>query len=356
MDRIRMLLNRCATLFRGQRLDEDLDEEIRSHIDLAVEENLRRGMTAEEARTAALRLFGGVTKTKERYCMQRGFPILAALAQDFRFSLRQLLKSPGFALTAILTLALGIGANAAIFSVVNSVLLRPFGFRDPGRLVILRETAEELAKLAPTLPDNPKHYLNLRAQSKALEDAAIFQPRGFSVAVGSDHPQIVNGLEIAPSFFSVLGMQPTLGRAFRPEEATAGHNTVVILTWAAWQRYFQGDPGAVGRTLRVDGGESTVVGGLPMGFSFPPMAILPSTQPFGTTPLELFRPLVLDLQHMSDGGDFNYLVIGRIRPGVTLNQAQSELQGLQQAYTATMHLQSHLGIAVIPLTKESRAA
>ena len=198
---------------------------------------------------------------------------------------------------------------------MNSVLLKPFGFRDPGRLVILRETLEELAKLGPTLPDNPKHYLNLRAQSKTLEDAAIFQPHGFSVAVGSDHPQIVNGMEIAPSFFSVLGTLPTLGRAFRPEEATAGHNTVVILTWAAWQRYFQGDPGAIGRTLRVDGGESTVVGVLPMGFSFPHMALIPSTQQFGTTPLELFRPLVLDLQQISDGGDFNYLVIGRIRPG-----------------------------------------
>ena len=284
--------------------------------------------------------------------MQRGWPFLGALAQDVRFALRQLRKSPGFAVTAIMTLALGIGANTAIFSVVNSVLLKPFGFRDPGRLVVLRETVEELAKVAPTLPDNPKHYLNLRAVSKTLEDAAIFQPRGFSVAVGSDHPQIINGLEVAPSFFSVLGMEPALGRPLRTEEATKGHDSEVVLTWNAWQRYFQGDPAAIGRTLHIDGGESTVVGVLPRTFSFPHVDIMPATQHFETTPLEIFRPLVLDPQQMSDGGDFNYLVIGRIRPGVTLKQAQSELQGLQEAYANAMHLHSHLGIVVIPLTKE----
>ena len=352
MDLIRTLLSRFRALLHRRELDAELDEELRAHIDLAVEENLRRGMTPQEARTAALREFGGVTQTRERYRMQRGFPALGTLAQDARFALRQLRKSPGFAVTAILTLALGIGANTAIFSVVNSVLLKPFGFRDADRLVVLRETVEELAKVAPVLPDNPKHYTNLKSQSKTLEDAAIYQPGGFSVSVGSDHPQIVNGLEVAPSFFSVLGMEPTLGRAFRPEEATKGHDAEVILTWGAWQRYFQGNPDAVGRTLHVDGGESIVVGVLPKAFSFPSIDLIPRTQHFAMEPLEMFRPLVLDLQQASDGGDYNYLVIGRMRPGVTLGQAQSELQGLQQAYASAMHVGSHLGIVVIPLTKE----
>jgi predicted permease len=352
MELIRVLLSRCAALFRRRKLDEDLDEELRSHIDLAVEENLKRGMSKQEARTLALREFGGITQVKERFRVQRGMPFVGTVAQDVRFALRQLHKSPGFALTAIMTLALGIGANTAIFSVVNSVLLKPFGFPDPKQLVVLRETVAEMAKVAPTLPDNPKHYLNLRTQSKTLEDAAIFQPRGFSVAVGNDHPQIVNGLQVAPSFFSVLGMQPTLGRAFRPEEASKGHDSEVILTWNAWQRYFQGDPNAVGRTLHIDGGESTVVGVLPKEFSFPHVDLMPVAGQFATPPLELFKPLVLYPQEVSDNGDFNYLVIARIRPGVTVSQAQSELQGLQQAYSIAMHLQTHLGIDVIPLTQE----
>jgi len=352
MDLIRILLNRISAFFRRRKLDAQLDEELSAHIELAVEENVRRGMPPEDARTAALREFGGVTQTKERYRERRGLPFLETLVQDARFALRQLRKSPGFALTTILTLALGIGASTAIFSVVNSVLLKPFGFPEPGRLVILRESVQEMAKLAPTLPDNPKHYLNLKAQSKTLEDAAILQPRGFSVAVGDDHPQIVNGLEVAPSFFSVLGVGPTLGRAFRPEEATRGHNSELILTWDAWQHYFQGDPRAVGRTLHIDGGQSTIVGVLPREFSFPHVSIMPVARQLESPPLELFKPLVLDPRQMSDSGDFNYLVIGRIKPGVTLNQAQSELEGLQQAYTAAMHLQTHLGIAVIPLTQE----
>jgi len=352
MDWMRVLLSRWAALIGRRRLDAELDEEVRAHLELAIEENRGRGMNEQEARTAALREFGGVTQVKEEYRMQRGFPWLSTLGQDLEFAVRQLRKSPGFALTAILTLALGIGANTAIFSVVNSVVLRPFGFPDPGRLVILRETVAEMAKVAPILPDNPKHYLNLRAHSKTLEDAAIFQPRGFSVGVDNDHPQIVNGLEVSPSFFSVLGMQPMLGRGFLAEEATEGHDREVILTWAGWQRYFQGDAGALGRTLHVDGAENTVVGVLPKGFSFPPLALLPSTRPGETTPLEMFRPLVLDPKQFSDGGDFNYLVIGRIRPEMTLNQAQSELQGLQQAYALATPRAGHLGIAVIPLTKE----
>jgi len=150
----------------------------------------------------------------------------------------------------------------------------------------------------------------------------------------------------------VLGVQPVLGRGFLPEETKKGHDAVIVLTWEAWQQYFQGDPGAIGRTLRIDDAQDTVVGILPRGFSFPHVSVMPVAQQFETPPLEVFKPLVIYPQELNDNGDFNYLVIGRIRPGVTVNQARSELQGLQESYRIAMHMQSHLGIAVIPLAEE----
>jgi hypothetical protein len=132
--------------------------------------------------------------------------------QDLRFSIRTLRKSPGFALTALLTLGLGIGSVTSVFSVVNSVLLKPFAFRDPGRLVVLREEATE--RNEPPGPDNYQHYLNWKTNAKALTDAAIFRNRGYSVSADADHPNIVEGLEISPNLFSVLGVQPVLGGVF----------------------------------------------------------------------------------------------------------------------------------------------
>ena len=277
---------------------------------------------------------------------------MGAFLQDFRFSIRQLRKSPGFSLTAILTLALGIGAVTAVFSVVDSILLKPFAFRDPGRLVVLRETVQEMAKIAPTLPDNAKHYQNWKEQSKTLQDAAIFQPHSFSVDSENGHPKIIDGLVVSPNFFSVLGVQTFLGRTFASEEASPGRDDEVILTWEAWQRYFHGDPGAIGRSLRIYSTPHTVVGVLPKGFSFPVVNVMPAATPGEVRPLEIFQPLVLNPASAPDFGDFNYVVLARVKPGITVAQAQTELQGLQQAFALSKHLPFHLGAVAIPLTEE----
>jgi predicted permease len=276
---------------------------------------------------------------------------MQALLQDLRFSIRTLRKSPGFALTAILTLALGIASVTAVFSVVNSVLLKPFDFPEPNRLVVLRETMREL-NYAPS-PDNYKHYLDWKANANTLADSAIFNNRTFSVSAGTDHPEIVGGLSISPDFFSVLGITPTLGRSFLPDEATEGHDNVAIITWTAWQRYFAGDPTVIGRTLRVGGTPQTVVGVLPRTFSFPHMNELPTAVSQRDAPsYEIFQPLVPSPSFMNDTGGYDFIVIARLKPGVSLAQAESELGGLQQAFMRNAHIPLHPWIVVESLKQE----
>lgn len=273
------------------------------------------------------------------------------LLHDLRFSLRTLRKSPGFALTAILTLALGIAAVTSVFSVVNSVLLKPFAFPHPDRLVVLRETAREMNN--EPYPDNYKHYLNWQNNSRTLADAAIFNNNTFSVSAGTGHPEIVGGLSVSPNFFSVLGVEPVFGRSFLPSEATEGRDNVTILSWDAWQKYFGGDRTSIGRILLIGGIPQTVVGVLPQGLRFPHMNEMATAVSQGDTqPYEIFRPLVPGPNRMSDAGDYDFLVVARLKDGVTPQQAASELGGLQQSFAQSTHIPFHMGIIVESLRDE----
>lgn len=189
---------------------------------------------------------------------------MGSMIQDLQYALRQLRKSRGFALTAFLTTSLAVGAVTAVFSVVNTVLLRPYPFRDPGRIVVWRESIREIQNSAPLLPDNYRHYQNLRMHASSIQDAAIIQNPPFSVSTGIDHPQMTEGLAVSPNFFSVLGVSPFLGRPFAEEEAQNGKDRVIILTWGAWQRLFHGSPSVVGSTLLVGGEPQSVVGVMPL--------------------------------------------------------------------------------------------
>jgi predicted permease len=279
---------------------------------------------------------------------------VATLFNDLRYALRVLLKSPGFTMTAILTLALGIGAVTAVFSVVNSVILRPYAFRDPGQLVIWREIIQEVSNRYPVIPDNYKHYLNLKAHSTKIEDAAILQNASFPVSAGDSHPEIVKGLSVSDNFFAVLGATPVLGRTFSSDEMRKGRNQVVILSWAAWRRFFNEDAAAVGKSLKVGGELKTVVGVLPSTFTFPTLNEMPtSAQPGEVAQYEIFQPLVpQDEELTADDSDFSFLVVARLKPGVTAQQAGSELDGMQKSYSANNHLAIHLGAFVEPLSQE----
>jgi len=350
MDTVRALISRCVAILSRRRQDADLEDELRAHIDLATAENIQRGMTPDAARTTALRAFGGVAQARDSYRAQRGFPTLQQFIRDLRFAFRQLRRSPAFALTAILTLALAIGAVTSIFSVVNTVLLRPFAFRDPHRLVVMREVEEEIRSERSSVPDNYRHYVRLKRDARGLEDAAIFQQAGFSVSASGDHPHIVGGLVSSPNLFNVLGVQPMLGRGFVEGDAKKGEDNVVVLSYAGWRTLLAGDPKAVGRTIQLSGDAVTVVGVLPPGIQFPQIAMAPGIAMGPQREVMIFAPHVpSDWDLKMDTGAYNYQVIARLRQGVSLKQATAELDTLQRAYTISAHLPTHLGISLVPL-------
>ncbi len=357
MEWIRVLLSRIGSLFRRGELDARLDEELRAHVELAMAEHVRRGMSEEEARTAALCEFGGVTQTRERYRMQRGVPWLEQIVRDVRFALRQLRKSPGFTVTSILTLALGIGAATSVFSVVNAVLLKPYAFREPERLVVMREVIEESRGEQGSVPDNYRHFLRLKASARGLEDAAIFQSRAISLSENGDHPRMVGGLAGSPNLLHMLGVEPMLGRNFLASDGVKGATPVAILSYSAWQELFAGSSNALGATLRLGGEPVTIIGVLPASMRFPQIAFAPKiefAQMTATRETQIYIPLTpSDFDLKQDMGNHNFKVIARLKQGVNLKQAAAELEALQKSYSASAHLPVHLGIALTPLAEDS---
>ena len=259
MEVIRVLLSRCAALFRRQKLDADLDEELRAHIDLAIDENLKRGMSAPQARTAALREFGGVTQTREAYRMRRGIPFLETFFQDLRYSLRQLRKSPGFAATAILTLALGIGATTAIFSVMNAVLLRSMPVPNPQQLVYLHVPTGQPYGAQDTGDSDTSFsqpvFEALRQDRRAFSEVMAFAPLSgdkVAVRISNDSPEQASGDMVSGNFFSGLGVAMARGRSFAIEDERQ-HAAVVVLSYAYWTRRFSRNPSVLGQTMYIKG-------------------------------------------------------------------------------------------------------
>jgi predicted permease len=338
-----------------KKRDEDLERELRSDLELEEEEQRERGLSPKEARYAARRAFGNMTLIRERTRETWGWTPFERLFQDIRYAVRQLRKSPGFALTAILTLALGIGAATSVFSVVNAVLLKPFAFRDPDRLLVMREAVEDQVRSErSSIPDNYRHFLRLKKEASTLEDAAIFSQRGMSVSPNQDHPRIVGAVIASPNLFRLLAVQPILGRDFVEDDARQNTESVVILSYEGWQTFFARDAAVIGTTLRIEGHPVTVIGVLPPGVRFPQIALAPKIA-FQETAGDalLFEPLAPSERDLNaDMGNFNYKAIARLKPGVTLSQANAELEALQKAYTLSAHLPFHFGIALTPLTKD----
>ncbi len=315
IDWMRQSLHRFLSSFRKPQLDHELDAEMVAHLDLAIEENLERGMPVEEARRQALLSFGGAVQAKEHHRETRSLPALEILSQDLRYTVRSLRRDSGFALIAVLILALGIGANIAVFSMVNTILLRPLPFPDSQRLTWLAGNHGKGGLSGVTY--NADSYEEFRKHNRSFQEVTSFQPFWGSSEynmTGPGEPQHVQAVMVADNFFQTLGVQPVLGRTFLATEFVKGAAPTVLLTHAFWQQQFAADPAIVGQSITLNNTAATVVGVLPSSFDFPTV-FWPGLR------ADIFVPAIMDI--LRDWGN-TVVIFGRLRPGVTLAQAQAE--------------------------------
>ncbi|MFY9530342.1 MAG: ABC transporter permease [Candidatus Acidiferrales bacterium] len=320
----RVVIHRLGALFRHRHLEDDLDAELRSHLEMAVERNLRRGMTAEQARRKALLDLGVVEQIKEIYRDQRGLPMLETALQDLRFGFRMLRRNPGFSILAILCLTLGIGANAAVFSWIEGVLLRPFPLvAHQERMLALSGTSRGTAGYSDvSWPD----FVDFQ-RSCTLIDASIAEKIvGTTLSIG-DRAERVAGSVVSANYFDALGVHPILGRGFEPAE-NSGRNAhpVTVISYQMWKDRFQGDPEIIGKTQILNGLRHTIVGVAPEGF-------------YGTFVGYAFQFWVpASMQETFETGGYKLEDRGarwiegfvRLRPGVTRDQAQQEISAVAQ--------------------------
>ena len=315
------LKTRLRALLLKSEMERELDEELRYHIEQQTEQNIRLGMNPEEAKQSALKSFGGVEQAKERSRDARGLRWLENCWQDIRFSARMLLNNPGFTLIAVITLALGVGANSVIFSFFNGILLRPLPFQQPERLVLLDEIAT--SRGGASLGVSLQNYLDWRAQNRVFSDLGVYQDITFTLTGAGDAEELP-GTFTSYRLFELLGVAPQLGRTFTPEEMQPARHRVVILSHGLWHRRFGGDPKILGRTITLVNRAWVVVGVMPPGFKFPAAA-------------EFWMPLAHGQRWSRSMHGIG--AIARLKPGVTREQAQSEMSliahRLAEQYPAT---------------------
>jgi len=304
MRQLKHLLARLRTALSRKDLGRQLDHELRAHLEMLTEENLRRGMTKQEAERQARITLGSNTQIHEAYRDQAGLPFFETLLYDLRFAARMLRKNPGFTLVAVLTLALGIGANTAIFSVVNAVLLRPLPYAHPQELITLRSFN--------SWPD----LYDIQQQSRSLEKIGAYANWQFDL-LGNGEPEQVQASLVSLDLFDTLGVPPALGRTFSTTDDQLNGARVAVVSYGFWQRKLGGDPSAIGRAITLTGNSYTVAGVMPADFRLP------------TGEAELWVPFRVGYPEAASArGVHMQYTIARLKPGVTQAQAQSELDAI----------------------------
>lgn len=304
----------ARTTLRRSRMESEMDAELLFHVETYAEDLMRGGVSREEAIRRARVEFGAIERVKEEGREARGVRLIESAIQDLRYGVRMLRKSPGFTAIAVLTLAIGVGANTAVFSVVYGVLLEPLPYQDSSRLVLLNETTPKVGDVSVSYPN----FLDWRSQSRNFSQMAAVHGVGFNLS-GVNQPESIDGEAVSANFLSMLGVHPIIGRDFDASEEKAGTAPVVMLNHSLWQSHFGADPNAVGRTVMLDGHSYTIIGVLPPNFRWPdktdvlePIGVWATANPAAT--------------ERGERGDM--IVLGRLASPASIAQARSEMQGI----------------------------
>jgi predicted permease len=324
-------------LFHRQTQTARLNDELAFHLDQQVKENIARGLAPDEARYAALRAFGNPTQLRDEARSSWSWNWLERFLRDLRYGARTLSRSPGFSLTAILVMALGIGATTSLFTIVRSVLLKPLPFRDPDNLVMVYEHHREDTRGDGFDVVSPGDFNDWRQRTHGFADMAAWHWTGFDLTgEHAELPEVVQGAGGSWNLFSVLGVPPAMGRAFRPEEDRIGANHVVVLTWSFFQRRFSGNASVIGKQIRLNSTPYEVIGVLPRGFTYPDSQVQVWV-PYAST----FPPADYARHDMHQS-----YVVARLRPGISAAAAVNEVSALQY--------QIHLANPSAPVAEEAR--
>ena len=338
------LMPRLSSLWRNlvhkDKVDRECSEEIQAYLDMLTEAKLRQGLSPQEARRNALLELGGVQQVEERVREIRMGRFIETVWQDVRTGVRALVHSPVFTVVTVLSLALGIGANTAIFSVVNGLLLRPLPYPESEQIVDVWHTPPQQS--FPGLDKfsvSPANYLDWKAQSTVFEQTAVYTDTAFSLSTSSDPLPLIGGV-VSSDFFSVLRSNAIQGRTFTPDEEQPGRDQVVVLGHKLWQRAFGANPNIIGQTLTLNSRSFTVVGIMPAGFEFPREA-------------ELWVPLAWDDNDRKTRSIHDYLVIARLKQNVSRQQAQAEMSTISSRLEKQYPEEnSGWGAVVIPLRED----
>jgi predicted permease len=333
---LRSLIAGIRALLHPSQRNTQIEDELQSFFEASVEDKVRSGMTPERAQRAARIEIGSREMVRHKTWSGGWESTVDSLVRELRVAVRQLKKSPGFAATVILTLALGIGATTAIFTLVYDVMLRPLPFAHADRIVNVQEKVGEWSNLYPTLPVNVNHFSFWQEHCHSFAAMALMQEYPLPMGAGG-HPLQVDVLHATPGIFPVLQVQPRLGRAFMAAEAQPGHDHVAVLTYGLWREQFGGDPGILGKTIRLDGYPYTVVGVMPQSFHMPPVVTMGDLANAKTAPLGAIVPLSFTNDRLSEQmGDLDYFGLARLGPNHSIAAANAELDAEQRAISASL--------------------